>query len=232
LLQKVNGQSYISGGGEAFASKHYRSILAALNRTEYPELYLHLITNGQLTTAERWRQFPDLLEMIDLLSVSIDASRAETYERLRRPGKWPILIKNLDLIAEMRRSRSLRRFQINFVVQDENYRGLPEFVELGDRLGVDSIWLQRLTNYGAYSEGAFAKADVTSVAHPKHAELLEILRSPVMKHPALLMHMLMPLLPEVVASDVRLPQMHTASRRKANELRWGGIDAARAAAHQ
>src|SRR6266851_874189 len=180
LLRKVNGQSYISGGGEAFASKHYRSILAALNRTEYPGLNLHLITNGQLTTAERWRQFPDLLEMIDLLSVSIDASRAETYERLRRPGKWPILIKNLDLIAEMRRSRSLRRFQINFVVQEENYREIPEFVALGTRLGVDSIWFQRLTNYGAFAEGAFAKADVTSPLHPKHTELLDILRSPIM----------------------------------------------------
>ena len=227
LLRKVNGQSYISGGGEAFASKHYRSILAALNRTEYPDLYLYLITNGQLTTAERWRQFPDLLEMIDILSVSIDAARAETYERLRRPGKWPILMKNLELIAEMRRAGSIRRFQINFVVQEENYREIPEFVELGTRLGVDSIWFQRLTNYGAYAEGAFAKADVTSPSHPKHAELLDILRSPVMSHPAVDMEMLMPLLPEVVASDLRLPLLHTASRRKRNELRWGVIDAQR-----
>jgi uncharacterized protein YbaR (Trm112 family) len=227
LLRKVNGQSYISGGGEAFASKHYRSILAALNRAEYPDLYLYLITNGQLTTAERWRQFPDLPEMIDILSVSIDAARAETYERLRVPGKWPILMKNLDLIAEMRRSGSIRRFEVNFVVQEENYREIPEFVALGTRLGVDSIWFQRLTNYGAYAQGAFAKADVTSPAHPKHQELLDILRSPVMNHPTLVMDMLMPLLPEVVASDLRLPLLHNASRRKFHELRWSVIDAQR-----
>jgi tetratricopeptide (TPR) repeat protein len=225
LLRKVNGYSYISGGGEAFASKHYRSILAALNRTEYPELYLYLITNGQLTTAERWRQFPDLLEMIGILSVSIDAARGETYERLRHPGKWPPLMKNLELIAEMRRSESIRRFEINFVVQEENYREIPEFVELGTRLGVDSIWFQRLTNYGAYAEGAFAKADVTSPAHPKHPELLDILRSPVMSHPAIDMQMLMPLLPEVIASDLRLPQLHGASSRRNHERRWGDIDA-------
>jgi wyosine [tRNA(Phe)-imidazoG37] synthetase (radical SAM superfamily) len=227
LLRKVDGQSYISGGGEPFASKHYRSILAALNRAEYPDLYLYLITNGQLTTAERWRQFPDLPEMIDILSVSIDAARAETYERLRRPGKWPILMKNLELIAEMRRSGSLRRFEINFVVQEENYREIPEFVELGTRLGVDSIWFQQVTNYGAYAEGAFAQADVASPAHPKHRELLDILRSPFMNHPAIVMDMLMPLLPEVVASDLRLPLLHHASRRKFHELRWGVIDAHR-----
>jgi wyosine [tRNA(Phe)-imidazoG37] synthetase (radical SAM superfamily) len=227
LLRKVNGQAYISGGGEAFASKHYRSILTALNRAEYPELYLYLITNGQLMTPERWRQFPDLPEMIDILSVSIDAARAETYERLRHPGKWPILMKNLELIAEMRRSGSIRRFQINFVVQEENYLEIPEFVELGNRLGIDSIWFQRLTNYGAYAEGAFAKADVTSPAHPKHRELLDILRNPVMSHPTIDIEMLMPLLPEVVASDLRLPQLHYASRRKFHELRWGVIDAQR-----
>jgi wyosine [tRNA(Phe)-imidazoG37] synthetase (radical SAM superfamily) len=162
--------------------------------------------------------------MIDILSVSIDAARAETYERLRPPGKWPILMKNLELMAEMRRSGSIRRFEINFVVQEENYREIPEFVELGTRLGVDSIWLQRLTNYGAFAEDAFAKADITSPLHPKHRELLDILRSPIMSHPALVMDMLMSLLPEVVASDLRLPLLNNASRRKAHELRWGAID--------
>jgi molybdenum cofactor biosynthesis enzyme MoaA len=227
LLRKVDGQSYISGGGEAFASKHYRSILAALNRTEYPDLYLYLITNGQLLTADRWSQFPDLPEMIDILSVSIDAARAETYERLRRPGKWPLLMQNLELMAEMRRTGSLRRLQINFVVQEENYREMHEFIELGLRLGVDSIWFQRVTNYGAYAEDAFAKADVTSPGHPKHAELLDMLRSPVMNHPVVDVEMLMPLLPEVVASDMRLPLLRTASRREAQELRWGAVDAQR-----
>jgi MoaA/NifB/PqqE/SkfB family radical SAM enzyme len=136
-------------------------------------------------------------------------------------------MQNLDLMAEMRRAGSIRRFQINFVVQEENYREIPEFVELGTRIGVDSIWFQRLTNYGAYTEGAFARADVTSPEHPKHAELLDILRRPIMRQPALDIEMLMPLLPEVVASDLRLPLLRTASRREAHELRWGVIDADR-----
>jgi MoaA/NifB/PqqE/SkfB family radical SAM enzyme len=168
--------------------------------------------------AERWRQFPGLPEMIDVLSVSIDAARAETYERLRRPGKWLPLMKNLELMAEMRRAGSLTHLQINFVVQEENYREIHEFVELGTRLGVDSIWFQRLTNYGAYTEGAFAEADVTSPEHPKHAELLDILRSPLMSHPAIDMEMLMPILPEVIASDVRLPLLQISSRRNPHEL--------------
>lgn len=225
LLRKVDGHSYISGGGEAFASRHFRSILASLNRTEYPSLYLYLITNGQLITAERWRQFPNLPEMIDILSVSIDAARAETYERLRQPGRWVTLMNNLEVMAEMRRSGSIRRLQINFVVQHENYREIPEFIELGSRLGVDSIWLQRLTSYGTYAEDAFAKADVSSPTHSEHEQLLEILRSPMMNNPVIDMRMLMPVLPEVVAAEMSLPLLLNASPREAFALRWGAIDA-------
>jgi pyruvate-formate lyase-activating enzyme len=217
LLKRVNGQSYISGGGEAFASKHYRSILSALNRTDYPGLNLHLITNGLLITSQRWNEYPHLPEMLDVISVSIDAAHPVTYERLRRPGKWALLMNNLEILAEMRRSRTIRCFQINFVVQQENYREILDFVALGKRLGVDNIWFQRLTNYGAFDEGTFIRADVTSPHHPEHAALLDILRDPILNQPGIDIEMLMPLLPEVVASDLRLPLLYDPSRRAIEE---------------
>jgi MoaA/NifB/PqqE/SkfB family radical SAM enzyme len=142
-----------------------------------------------------------------VLSISIDAARAETYEVLRRPGTWAPLMKNLETIAAMRRNGEIRNLQINFVVQDANFREMLEFVELGERLGVDSVWFQRLTSYGAFDEGEFLQADVTNPAHPHHAELLEILRNPAMQKPMINLIMLLPLLPEVVASDIRLPMI-------------------------
>jgi sulfatase maturation enzyme AslB (radical SAM superfamily) len=212
LLRKVKGQSYISGGGEAFSSKHFRSILAALNRDDYPGLYVYLITNGLLLSQQRWSEYPNLPEMIDILSVSIDAARPETYENLRRPGKWPVLMRNLEVMAEMRRAQKLRRFQINFVVQEDNFREMLDFVAFGKQLGVDEVWFQRLTNYGAFDEPAFAKADVTSPRHPHHAELLDIIRNPLLQGPGINAQMLMPLLPEVVASDLRLPDLYEIRR--------------------
>lgn len=210
LLRKVKGQTYISGGGEALSSKHFRSILAALNRDDYPDLYVRLITNGLLLTPQRWSEYPNLPEMINILSVSIDAARSETYESLRRPGKWPLLMRNLEVMAEMRRSEKIRYLQINFVVQEDNFREILDFVALGKQLGVDGIWFQRLTNYGAFEEPAFAKADVTSPHHPNHAALLEILRNPLLQGPGINAQMLMPLLPEVIGSDLRLPEIYSA----------------------
>src|SRR5262249_40692202 len=150
LLKTVHGQAYVCGGGEAFSSRHIRSILSALNRDEYPGLYLHLISNGQLITPQRWNEYPDLPEMIWTISISIDAARPETYEKLRRPGKWAPLMRNLEHIAAMRRAGKIRNFWINFVVQKANYREMLDFVALGERLGVDKVWFQRVTNYGAY----------------------------------------------------------------------------------
>ncbi len=61
-----------------------------------------------------------------------------------------------------------------------------------------------MTNYGAYDEATFADVDVTSPEHPEHAELLAILRNPLLRGPLIQRQMLMSLLPEVVASDERM----------------------------
>ena len=204
LLKKVDGYTYITGGGEAFASKHFRSILRSLNREEYPGLKVYLITNGQLITPHRWSEFPHLSEMVGIVAVSIDAARAETYEQVRRPGKWAPLMKNLAFLAEMRRENRIPRLGFNFVVQKSNFREMLEFIDLADAHGADSIWFQRVVNYGAYGEATFADVNVCAPTHPDHPELLDILRNPVFKRPIINIHMLMSLLPEVVASDERI----------------------------
>jgi MoaA/NifB/PqqE/SkfB family radical SAM enzyme len=208
MLKKVAGQTYITGGGEAFASKHFRSILRALNRDEFPALYVFLITNGQLLTPYRWSEFPRLPEMIEVLAVSVDAARAETYEKLRRPGKWNVLMRNLEFIAEMKRTNQIRHFGLNFVVQRDNFREMLDFIDLADRLGADRIWFQRAVNYGAWDEATFAELDVSSPSHPDHAELLAILRNPAFKHPEMNAHMLQILLPEWVASEEKLQYLY------------------------
>lgn len=206
LLRGMEGQTYISGGGEAFASAHYKKILRSLNRREFPGLSVYLISNGQLLDEKRWAEFPDLPEMIGVLSISVDAARAETYEQLRRPGKWPVLMQNLDLMSRMRAEGKIRFLQINFVVQAANFREIPDFIALGSRLGVDSIWLQRITNYGSYAEAMFEEVDITSPLHRDHEELLAILR-PFVDHPVVDIAMLLPLLPEVVSMEASNPSL-------------------------
>ncbi|MEO5819504.1 MAG: hypothetical protein ABIT71_03300 [Vicinamibacteraceae bacterium] len=41
-----------------------------------------------------------------------------------------------------------------------------EFVGLGDELGADQLWLQRLVNDGTYDEATFSSLNVASAWHP------------------------------------------------------------------
>ena len=61
-----------------------------------------------------------------------------------------------------------------------------------------------MVNYGAYDQATFADVDVAAPTHPNHAELLQILRNPMLDRPSINKQMLQPLLPEFVASDVRV----------------------------
>jgi hypothetical protein len=182
LLRKTHGTVMITGGGDPFASKHWRSILAALNPTEYPGLKLDILTNG-LLVARQWHQFPALGTMLAHVQVSIDAARPETYAIVRRPGRWEELRPNLDFISRMRRSGEIPFFGINFVVQKENFREMIEFVQLGKELGVDFVLFQRMFNFASFSEEAFRERDVASPTHPDHAELRDILKHPLMRDP-------------------------------------------------
>jgi wyosine [tRNA(Phe)-imidazoG37] synthetase (radical SAM superfamily) len=201
LMKRVEGQVYISGGGEALASKHCRSILKTLNREDFPGLSVYLITNGQLLTPKRWASLPTLPEMLSRVSISIDAARAETYAKVRRPGRWHVLMRNLEYIGELHDAGEIPELELNFVVQRENFREMLEFVALGEQIGADTLWFQRLVNYGAYDEATYADINVCSPLHPDHEELLEILRNPRLRRPSINMDMLMGLLPEFVASD-------------------------------
>jgi hypothetical protein len=183
LLKRVDGSLTLCGMGDPFGSRHYRSILARLNPDEYPDLKIDLVTNGLLLTPEAWESFPGIHSMVRSISVSIDAATQETYEDLRRPGRWPVLLSNLEFMAGLRRSGQIDRLQINFVVQKKNFREMVDFVKLGQHLDCDTIMFMKLWNFEAFTPAEFLENDVCSPGHPEHGELLKILREPIFKSP-------------------------------------------------
>lgn len=184
MLSRVQGYVLITGWGDPFASRHYRSILERLNRKDFPGLYLGILTNGQLLDEKQWEAIRPAHEMIANLSVSVDAAREQTYEDVRRPGRWSRLIPNLEFLGRVRKSGELPSFRLNFVVQKKNFREMPEFVELGIRVGADSVKFMKYWNFGAQSREEFMEEDVASPSHPLNAEFREVLRHPLMSHPS------------------------------------------------
>jgi len=199
---------HLTAWGDPFASRHYRSILEALRAPGFDGVRLFLLTNGLGLTPHTWKAMPHLAEKIVELRVSIDAATKPTYENVRRPGRWEVLRENLGVMGELSRAGTFLRnrfaggahavttdlqldseqpysFMIAFVVQSANFREMPAFVRLGEELGADVVF-QKYYSFGHEPESIFASKDVTSPAHPEHAEFQAILRDPAMRSPRVL----------------------------------------------
>ncbi|MBI1868745.1 MAG: hypothetical protein HYS06_10720 [Methylocystis sp.] len=131
--------------------------------------------------------------MICTVGVSIDGARQETYEKLRRPGKWSVINENMEFLATLRREKKLAYLHLQFVVQRENFEEMSEFADLGKHWGVDLIRFIRLFNFGSYEGVEFEDNDICDPRHPLFPRLLEILRNPILCDPIVDMFTLKPL---------------------------------------
>jgi molybdenum cofactor biosynthesis enzyme MoaA len=168
-------QVKVTGSGDPFGSNHFRYILRRLNRREFPNLMLEIQTNGQLLDQQAWSDL-SLEGLVESVWVSIDAARPATYERLRRGGSFPRLMRNLEFVATLRRQRQIRWFQLDTVVQNANVDELLEIVAVGRCLGADRIHFQRIRNWGTFTAAEFFEHDVASSSHPRFEDLRAVLR--------------------------------------------------------
>jgi hypothetical protein len=187
LLDQMDGELFVTGFGDPFGSKHYRQFLRQLNPTKHKGVTLNLLTNGLLLTPKEWDDLGSVTDMISEISVSIDAAQADTYENVRRPGKWSVLTSNMTFIGALRKQGAFQILSVNFVVQSANFREMPTFVELALGWNVDVIKFQKLWNFGPYSQERFEENDVSDPRHPDHAEYQKILESQLLKNPAVSM---------------------------------------------
>ena len=67
----------------------------------------------------------------------MDAALPQTFELVRRGGKWAVIIENLHFLAQSRREDRIKQLVLAFTYQDHNFREMREFVELSRELGAD-----------------------------------------------------------------------------------------------
>jgi MoaA/NifB/PqqE/SkfB family radical SAM enzyme len=176
----------ISGYGEPLASELQMDFLKNLDRDRYPELRIKLQTNGLLLTPERWDSIRNSHYAIDWIGISIDAATEGTY-RENRGGKFEKLLQNLEFVSGLRKKNEIDAFNINFVVQANNFREMKQFIELGRKYGCDGIVFQRIMHledaYGPSSEERYLEAAVHMKTHPEHDEFLNELSDPIFALP-------------------------------------------------
>ena len=122
----------LSGCGDPLASKIHRDFLKNFDSKNYSEVRIKLQTNGLLLTPEMWKGISKSHDAIDWISISIDAATKETY-KINRGGNFDRLLKNLEFVSNLRKENIIEAFNINFVVQANNFREMRQFIELGKR---------------------------------------------------------------------------------------------------
>lgn len=132
----------IGSNGETFVSKVYLHIIKELKNLSHVRFIIN-------TNASSVIDHKDLLDdvffkKVRQFMVSIDAATKETYEKLRRPGKWENLLENLDYITSFGLP-----INANFIVQKSNFREILPFVDFCKQYNM-TISFTLMTDWGTY----------------------------------------------------------------------------------
>ncbi len=122
----------LTGVGDPFMSSVFRKFLLEFDAKRYPNIKtVHLHTNGQLFDERTYLQMKGLHNIRLSTDISIDAASADVYAKVRPPGQWDKLLKNLNFI---KRLDNLVLLGISMVVQRQNSHQLVDFAALGEGL--------------------------------------------------------------------------------------------------
>jgi MoaA/NifB/PqqE/SkfB family radical SAM enzyme len=168
---------HVTGSGDPFASKSFRRLLMAIDRDTCPDLRITLMTNGLLLDRREWQKFSHLHGMIDAVNISVDAAEPDTYRIVRRGGELEDLIPNLHFIGELLADGAIDKFRLCFVVQQRNYREMPDFVRLAADVGASQVRFQMLHDWSVMPAAELHRQRIHVIGHPEHGAFLDVLRN-------------------------------------------------------
>jgi Iron-sulfur cluster-binding domain len=171
---------HINPAGELFGSKPSRKLLELINDERCPDLRLAIISNGTLFSREEWNKFPGIHNKVNSVRISIDAACKETFEKLRRLGKYEVFLTNMRFLRELRTGGTLPQLKFSFTYQLDNFREMKAFVDFCTEMCADFAIFERLQNI-AFTKDEFTRKAVHDPGHPLHREFIEVIRDPVFR---------------------------------------------------
>jgi MoaA/NifB/PqqE/SkfB family radical SAM enzyme len=172
IMEELEGLStlptvFFGGIGEPLSHSH---IAEMIGRAKALGCRVEMITNGTLLTESKSRALIDA--GLDLLWVSIDGARPESYADVRLGAELPLVLENLDRFRRMRRPahHPVPEIGIAFVAMKRNIGDLPQLLALGKRMGVMHFHVSNLLAHSEtmYKEILYEKTlnDVTYLPSP------------------------------------------------------------------
>jgi len=173
----------ITGSGDPFGSKIFRTFLFELDGGKYPNLKINLITNGVLFTRLMWDKIHKIHNNLANIFISFDASCEETYLKVRKGGIWKTLLENTQNLSKMKDQGLFDRLRIDFVVQKQNFKEMVDFVRIGKDLGVNEVYFSLISDWNTWPSSEFLEQAVHMEKHPLNKQFREILQNEIFRDP-------------------------------------------------
>lgn len=172
------------GQGDCFASPHVMKMLEELHPLN-PDLKITIETNGVLFDEAHWKRIQHLSKYYIRCVVTANSFQRATYKYLAGDhDDLERLLKNLHFIRKLREEEAINDFSVSMIIQDRNFREMPEFVErCVEEFHVDQVRLNPIYEWFQLRGDAYLEKDVLNPDHPYHGEYLDVLKDERLKNP-------------------------------------------------
>ncbi len=171
----------VNGCGEVFSSEHFMSLLERLNPVRN-DFWLAIETNASLFDEKHWQRIKHLEKFKITVTATVNSFHDSTYRYLNGYSNHvDQVVENLSFIRTLRKKECINSFAISMVVQESNFRELPEYVDRClNEFGADKVRIRGIMKFGMEDTDFWIK-DVFNPAHPFYSEAIDILHNPIMK---------------------------------------------------
>ena len=167
---------YTSGNGDPFGSSYSRELIKKVAEVN-PDIKFFIHTNGVLCTEKQAEEL-GIKDRIVKVIFSIHSACKETYDKIVRYGNYERVMQNAEWISKLKQKGQVDTFILAFVVHKLNYKDMPDFVRIAEKLGATASfrYYRQWANNTEYQYDDMAVFDEN---HSEHPQLLSVLKDDI-----------------------------------------------------
>lgn len=160
---------FFGGFGEPLL---HPQIVEMIARLKAPGVLVELITNGTLLTSEMSREL--IRAGLDVLWISIDGAKPESYADVRLGAALPEVLRNIEELNRLRFMYGIKttlRLGIAFVAMKRNIADLPEVAHIARNLYANYLMVTNILPYTPEMLGDVLYYNTLNASYSKQPEL-------------------------------------------------------------
>ncbi len=174
-----------NGLGEVFASEGMMKLISEWKPENIENAEFDLETNGSLFHEDNWEKIKNIGNAKLNVALTVHSFDEAAYQYLSGTKmKLGQVIQNLKFIRGLRKEGKIDYLEIATVMQERNFRTLPEFIaRCLNEFGADKVRVRRFLPAKALDENIEWFFDIRNPLHPYHQEYLEVMKHPIFQDP-------------------------------------------------